>query len=145
MDMRITMDASLAPYHQHHQELLRLAGNCETRLDVALVRSHPELCLAAVHRLVGLTKAHLAMEDTILYPALFSDSDADILAAARMLAADLDDLKTTLREFGHRWTNAETIRRAPEVFIGASLALLGVLRQRIEVEVSSLFPLVERA
>ena len=139
------MDASLAPYHQHHQALLRLAGNCESRLDVALVRNHPELCLAAIHRLVGLAKAHLAMENAILYPALFSDSDAEILATARRLEADLDGLKATLREFGQHWTSAETIRRAPEAFIGASLTLLGVLRQRIEVEVSSLFPLVERA
>jgi iron-sulfur cluster repair protein YtfE (RIC family) len=139
------MDASLAPYHQHHQELLRLAGSCETRLDPTLVRNHPDLCLAVVRRLVGLAKAHLAMENTILYPALLSDTNANILAAARALEADLGDLSTTLREYGHHWTSPETIRRAPEAFIGASLDLVKVLRHRIEVEESSLFPLVERA
>src|SRR5450631_1254917 len=101
------MDASLAPYHQQHQELLRLAATCESRLDPALARQHPELCLAAVHRLVDLTKAHLAMETTILYPALLGDRDAGIQAAARALEADLDDLTVRLRDYGHHWTTPE--------------------------------------
>ena len=103
------MDAALAPYHQQHQELLRLAASCESRLDAALVRQHPDLCLAAMRRLVGLTKAHLAMENTILLPALFGDVDADIQAAARALEEDLSHLNARLREYGHHWTSAETI------------------------------------
>jgi Hemerythrin HHE cation binding domain len=139
------MDASLAPYHQQHQELLRLAANCESRLEPALVRQHPDLCLAAVRRLVARTKAHLAMENTILYPALFSDVDADIQTAARALDDGLNELTTRLRDFGHHWTSAEIIHFAPEAFIGNSLELFRVLRHRIEVEATGLFPLVERA
>lgn len=139
------MDASLAPYHRHHQELLRLAQRYEARLDPALVRNHPELCLAGVQRLVALAKAHLAMETTILFPALQSGPDADILASARKLEAGLGTLKNQLGQYGHHWTSAETIRRAPEAFIEASKDLLQSLRYRIEIEVKGLFPLVERA
>jgi iron-sulfur cluster repair protein YtfE (RIC family) len=139
------MHASLAPYHQHHQELLRLARLCETGLAAGLVRDHPELCLAGVQRLVASTKAHLAMENAVLYPALLSGPDAGFQATVRALEADLTDLASPLRRFGHYWASTEAISRAPEAFVSASLNLLQLLRQRIEEEVTRLFPLVERA
>jgi hypothetical protein len=139
------MDPSLVPYHQHHQELLRLARIYESRLDQAQVRNQPELCLAGAQRLVALAKALLAMEQAVLYPALLCGMDADVRATAQALEAGLEDLKTRLDPFGHRWTSTDTIRRAPEAFIEASQGLLQVLRRRIEVEVTRLFPLVERA
>lgn len=139
------MDASLTPYHHHHQELRRLAREHESRLAPALVRNHPDLCLACAQRLIASIKAHLSMENAVLYPALLGAMDADIQAAARGLEAGLGELKTRLRQFSHHWTNAETIRLAPEAFIETSEDLLQVLRQRIEVEEARLFPLVERA
>lgn len=139
------MDPSLAPYHQHQQELLRLARIHESRLDSGLVRNHPDACLAGAQRLVALAKAHLAMENAVLYPALLGGMNADIQAAARALESGLDDLTFRLRQFGHHWTSADTIRQAPEAFIEASRNLLQVLRRHIEEEVTRLFPLVERA
>ena len=138
------MDASLAPYHQQHQELLRLASQYESRLEAGLVRRHPEACLAAVQRLVGLTKAHLAQEHTILYPALLADRNADVQTAARDLEAGLQELSGRLREFGRHWTSAQTIGLAPEAFIRNARELFRVLRNRIEAETTGLFPLVER-
>lgn len=142
---RVAMDASLAPYHQHHQELLRLASLYEAKLDLALVRRHPDLCLADAQHLVSATKAHLAMENAVLYPALLGGIDEEIRAAALALESDLRDLSSHLREYGHHWTSADTIRRAPEAFISASLGLLRALRRRIQEEATRLFPLVERA
>jgi iron-sulfur cluster repair protein YtfE (RIC family) len=139
------MDASLAPYHQHHQELLRLANLYESNLNPAVVRNHPDLCLAEIQRLISVTKAHLAMETTVLYPALFSGRNEDVRAAAKVLESGLMDLSAQLRQYGHHWTSAETIRRAPEAFIDASLRLLGNVRLRIKAEATCLFPLVERA
>jgi hemerythrin-like domain-containing protein len=139
------MDASLIPYHHHHLELLRLAQAHEARLAPALVRNHPDLYLAATQRLVASVKAHLSMENTILYPALLGAVDADIQLAAKGLEADLDELKTRLRQFSHHWTSAETIRLAPEAFIQTSKDLLQTIRLRIDQEKARLFPLVERA
>ena len=139
------MDASLAPYHHHHQELRRLAREHEARLAPALVRSHPEACLAGAQALLATVKAHLSMENTVLYPALLEAVDADIQATARGLEAGLDELKTRLRQFSHHWPSAEAIRLAPEAFIETSRDLLLVLRQRIDLEEARLFPLVERA
>jgi iron-sulfur cluster repair protein YtfE (RIC family) len=139
------MDASLAPYHQQHLELLRWAATCEARLDPAEVRQHPERCLAAVRRLVGLAKAHLAMENTILYPALLGDRNVNIQAAARALEADLGQLQSRLRDYGHHWKSPETVGQAPEAFTRNSRELFRILRHRIKVEASALFPLVEQA
>ncbi len=139
------MDASLAPYHQHQQSLLRLASLYESRLNPVLVQRYPDLCLAEAQRLVSETKAHLAMESAVLYPALLDGQDADIRAAARALETGLTELIARLGRYGHHWTSAEAIRRAPEAFVGASLDLLRALRSRIEEETTRLFPLVERA
>ncbi|WP_243287258.1 hemerythrin domain-containing protein [Geothrix terrae] len=139
------MDASLAPYHHHHQELRRLAREHEARLAPALVRSHPDQCLAGAQTLLATVKAHLSMENTILYPALLEAMDADILAAAKGLEAGLDELRTRMRQFTQHWPSAEAIRLAPEAFIETSRDLLHVLRQRIDLEEARLFPLVERA
>ncbi|WP_243317847.1 hemerythrin domain-containing protein [Geothrix paludis] len=139
------MDASLAPYHHHHQELRRLAREHEARLAPALVRSHPEVCLAGAQALLTTVKAHLSMENTVLYPALLEAVDADIQATARGLEAGLEELKTRLRQFSHHWPSAEAIRLAPEAFIETSRDLLQVLRRRIDLEEARLFPLVERA
>lgn len=139
------MDASLAPYHHHHQELRRLAREHEARLAPALVRSHPDVCLAGAQALLATAKAHLSMENTVLYPALLEALDADILAAARGLEAGLDEMKTRMRQFTRHWPSAEAIRLAPEAFIETSMDLLQVLRRRIDLEEARLFPLVERA
>lgn len=139
------MDASLVPYHDHHRELLRLARLYEARLDPTLVREHPDLCLAGAQHLVSAAKAHLAMENAVLYPALLGDLDANIREAALTLQSGLIDLGAQLRQYGHHWTSAETIRRAPDAFISTSLGLLHTLRRRIEEEATRLFPLVERA
>ncbi|WP_243295062.1 hemerythrin domain-containing protein [Geothrix mesophila] len=139
------MDASLAPYHHHHQELRRLAREHEARLAPALVRSHPDLCLAGAQALLATVKAHLSMENTVLYPALLEAMDADIQATARGLEAGLGELKTRLRQFSYHWPSAEAIRLAPEAFIETSRDLLQVLRRRIDLEEARLFPLVERA
>ena len=139
------MDASLAPYQDHHRELLRLAREHESRLAPALVRNQPDQCLAGAQRLVASVKAHLSMENAVLYPALFSAADADIQVAARGLEAGLDELKHRLGSFSHHWRSPETIRLAPEAFIAASRDLLQVLRRRIAVEEARLFLLVERA
>lgn len=139
------MDASLAPYHQHQQSLLRLARLYEARLHPALVQKYPELCLTEAQRLVSETKAHLAMESAVLYPALLDDRDAEIRAAARALEAGLTELIGRLGRYGHHWTSADTIRRAPEAFVDTSLDLLRALRLRIEEETTRLFPLVDRA
>ncbi|WP_243302682.1 hemerythrin domain-containing protein [Geothrix oryzisoli] len=139
------MDASLAPYHHRHQELLRLAREHEARLAPTLVRDHPDQCLAGAQRLAASIKAHLSMENAVLYPALLGVTDADIQAAARGLEAGLADLKSRLRAFSHHWASAETIHLAPDAFISASHDLLQVLRQRIDLEETRLFPLVERA
>jgi hypothetical protein len=139
------MDASLAPYHQQHQALLRLAATCEARLEPDQVRRHPDQCLASVRRLLEQTKAHLAMEHTILCPALLEAGDTDLLAAAGALEAGLAELTTKLREYGHHWTSAELIGRAPEAFIRTTRELFRALRGRIDAETTGLFPLVERA
>lgn len=139
------MDASLAAYHRHHQTLLRLASLYESRLNPSLVQKYPDLCLAEAQRLVSETKAHLAMECAVLYPALLECRDDGIHEAARALEAGLTDLATRLGQYGHHWASAESIRRAPEAFVGTSLDLLRALRRRIEEETTRLFPLVERA
>ena len=139
------MDASLAPYHDHHRELLRLAREHESRLSPALVRQHPDLCLAGAQRLVASVKAHLSMEAAVLFPALLGAMDADIQATAMGLESELGDLKDRLRQFTHHWTNPESIRLAPNAFIETSMDLLQALRQRIDREEARLFPLVERA
>ena len=139
------MDASLAPYHHHHQELRRLAREHEARLAPALVRDHPDQCLAGSQALLATAKAHLSMEHTILYPALLEAMDTEVLAAARGLEAGLEELRTRMRQFARHWPSAEAIRLAPEAFIGTSRDLLQVLRRRIDLEEARLFPLVERA
>jgi hypothetical protein len=145
MDTRIAMDASLAAYHCHHQTLLRLASLYESRLNPALVQRYPDLCLSEAQRLVSETKAHLAMESAVLYPALLGGRDEGIRAAALALEVGLTELTLRLGRYGHHWTSAETIRRAPEAFVDTSLELLQALRKRIEEETTRLFPLVERA
>lgn len=139
------MDASLAPYHHHHQELRRLAREQEARLAPALVRSQPDQCLAGAQALLATARAHLSMETAILYPALSTAPDADIQAAAQGLEAGLEELRTRMRQFTHHWPSAETIRLAPEAFIQTSRDLLQTLLHRIEVEETRLFPLVDRA
>lgn len=139
------MDASLAPYHHHHLELRRLAREHEARLAPALVRSHPDLCLAGAQALVATAKAHLSMETAILYPALSSAPDADIQVAAQGLEAGLEELRARMRQFISHWPSAEAIRLAPEAFIQTSQDLLQTILRRIDVEETRLFPLVDRA
>lgn len=139
------MDPSLAPYQAQHHALRRLARQQESLLAPAVVRAHPETCLDHAQRLVAELKAHLAMEDAVLYPALLGGTDADAQAQVQDLAVGRESLKLRVRDYRRSWASSELIGQAPEAFIQASADLLRSLRGCLEAEESRLYPLVDRA
>lgn len=138
------MDPSLAPYLAQHDELLRLARRQASLLTPEAVRAHPECHWSEAQQLVARLKAHLAMEDAVLFPALLEGPDADSRGAARDLEAGQASLKREVGQYRHAWASAERIREAPEAFTQASLGLLRSLGRFLDAQATRLFPLVER-
>jgi len=88
--------------------------------------------------------AHLAKEDSMIYPRLIAGDDAETSAAAREV---IDEFRDLAADFGALvgWATADAIMAQPERFADEARGLLVRLRGRVRRENELLYPQALRA
>ena len=125
-----------------HDALDRLAGQLEHAIRGASGASAP--ALAARDRLSMALVAHVAKEDSAIYPRLIGGSDASAAAAAQEVAREFRDLMTDWIAYARAWDHDHAAAEW-DVFVAVTQALLARLRGRIKRENELLYPLALRA
>lgn len=125
---------------REHDVLVALGADLETALD----STDTDMMAAAQARLAGLLVAHLAREDSAIYPKLLLGNDASAAAAARAVVDEFVDLARDWRGHLTRWT-PEHIAAETASFADATRVLLARLRQRVRRENELLYPLALQA
>lgn len=123
-----------------HDELRRLA---QALLDcVAAPRADPARLGAVRWSLTRKLLAHLAKEDTLLYPRLRAGRDPRAAAVATRFAADMGTLADRYRAYVSAWP-AERIAGDWLAFGRATRQVLQLLQRRMEKEETVLYALIE--
>lgn len=130
----------IATLKQQHQELLRLVG----QMNAVLERGDEAAVFAVLSSLSQVLRAHLALEDQEIYPALVraaeASGDAKMLETARLFADNMQRITDSLKEFLARHETSFHLER----FRTGWSTLSGVLAKRIESEETTLYPLYEK-
>jgi hypothetical protein len=94
--------------------------------------------------LSGKLIVHLAAEDTVLYPKLFSATDAITRDMARSFADEMGAIAQTFRSYVARWGSAAAIRHKPHDFAKETGDILNALKDRVRRENTQLYPQADK-
>lgn len=125
---------------QHDQLRTLLAGT--TRYLVPL---DADACRAALQRLAMVLNVHLALEDKALYPRLLTHDDSDVRRTASEFQLHMGCLAQQFYAFHGRWGRPGEMESSAYEFALEYRSLSEALRQRMDMEDTTLYELVDRA
>jgi iron-sulfur cluster repair protein YtfE (RIC family) len=88
-------------------------------------------------------KLHLAVEDSILYPALQSGNNAAVARMGKQFQDEMDAIAAAYLNFARNWNNATRVSRDPEGFRSDANIVLRVLHARMHKENTVFYPAIE--
>lgn len=91
----------------------------------------------------GIIKLHLAVEDSILYPALQSGNNAAVARMGRQFQDEMDSIATAYLHFARSWNSVARVSSDPEGFRSDANIVLKVLHARMVKENTVFYPAIE--
>jgi hemerythrin-like domain-containing protein len=131
-------------FRRQHQEILGLVTELKPRLDVTSLQRDAAPVATGLQRLAALLKAHLALEDSTLYPKLIAHADSEVAATARRYQQEMGGLQTAFSNYIERWPTAASIQQEPDLFLSQTQQVVAALLARVEREDSELYPMADR-
>jgi len=131
-------------FRRQHQEILGLVKELEPQLDVVSLRRDAAPVATGLQRLAAMLKAHLALEDSTLYPKLMAHADPAVAATARRYQQEMGGLQTAFSNYIERWPTAPSIQQEPDLFLSQTQQVVAALLARVEREDSELYPMADR-
>ena len=131
-------------FRRQHQEILGLVKELQPQLDVTSLRRDAAPVATGLQRLAALLKAHLALEDSTLYPKLIAHADPEVAATARRYQQEMGGLQKAFSDYVERWPTAAPIQQEPEMFVSQTQQVVAALLARVEREDGELYPMLDR-
>jgi hypothetical protein len=91
-----------------------------------------------------MLKAHLALEDSTLYPKLMAHADPAVATTARRYQQEMGGLQTAFSNYIERWPTAPSIQQQPDLFLSQTQQVVTALLARVEREDNELYPMADR-
>jgi hypothetical protein len=132
-------------FRRQHQEILGVVKELQPSLAVETLRRDAAPVASGLQRLATMLKAHLALEDSTLYPKLMAHADPAIAGTARRYQQEMGDLQTAFSNYVERWSTASSIQLEPEQFVSHTQQVVAALLARVEREDGELYPMADRS
>jgi hypothetical protein len=132
-------------FRRQHQEILGVVKELQPSLAVEALRRDAAPVASGLQRLATMLKAHLALEDSTLYPKLMAHADPAIAGTARRYQQEMGDLQTAFSNYVERWSTASSIQQEPEQFVSHTQQVVAALLARVEREDGELYPMADRS
>lgn len=127
-------------YRQQHGEILRSLDHVNRMMESA---SEQDICLE-LSRLAGVVKMHLTLEDKNLYPRMLEHSDPAVRETAAEYQRTMGNLAPAYLSFHEKWMRSGAIEQERVQFIKEFGNVRDALKQRIALENSGLYDLVDK-
>jgi hypothetical protein len=131
-------------FRRQHQEILGLVKELQPHIDVVSLRRDAAPVATGLQRLAAMLKAHLALEDSTLYPKLLAHADPAVAATARRYQQEMGGLQTAFSNYIERWPTASSIQHEPDLFLSQTQQIVAALLARVEREDGELYPMADR-
>ena len=131
-------------FRRQHQEILGLVKELQPQLNAVSLRDAAGVT-TGLQRLATMLKAHLALEDSTLYPKLMTHADPTVAATARRYQQEIGGLQTAFSNYLERWPTASSIQQEPDLFVSQTQQVVAALLARIEREDGELYPMADRS
>jgi hemerythrin-like domain-containing protein len=131
-------------FRRQHQEILGLVKELQPQLNAVSLRDAAGVT-TGLQRLATMLKAHLALEDSTLYPKLMTHADPAVAATARRYQQEIGGLQTAFSNYLERWPTASSIQQEPDLFVSQTQQVVAALLARIEREDGELYPMADRS
>jgi len=128
--------------HDHH-EILDGIHRLRQLIGAGIERN----ATAITQLLMGMSasiKLHLAVEDSVVYPAFAKSGQADLAALGRFYQQEMGDLAQKYMAFAQRWNLPYRLAADPAGFRSEANAVFKALFLRTKREESELYPAYSR-
>ncbi|HCN89805.1 MAG TPA: hemerythrin, partial [Oxalobacteraceae bacterium] len=88
-------------------------------------------------------KLHLAVEDSILYPALQSSNNSALAMMGKRFQDEMKNIASGYLNFAAKWNSASKVSQNPELFRADANSVLKVLHERMQKENKNFYPAIE--
>lgn len=129
-------------FRDQHAQLLAMASRLTAIVSERNLEAHPGAARAALEMLAAHLRVHLAAEDHGLYPHMRKSQDPQLRSTAEQFGTEMGGLEQAFTAYAQAWTEG-AIRGDARGFTSATTGVLTALRQRIERENSTLYPLAD--
>jgi hemerythrin-like domain-containing protein len=132
-------------FRRQHQEILGLVNELRPQLVAESLRREAAPVASGLQRLATMLKAHLALEDSSLYPKLIAHADPAVAETARRYQREMGDLQTAFSNYVARWSSASSIQQESDQFVSQTQEVVAALLARVEREDGELYPMADRS
>ena len=123
-----------------HRKLRELAGQLSKQLGPQTA-TNADAIRDLLNRMDRILTAHLAAEETGLYPKLIADRRPNVAERARNFQREMGGIKKAFSDYSDKWSRS-VIATQPTIFRRETLSLMAALTGRIEREEQELYPMV---
>lgn len=129
-----------------HQHVAILDGIARLRQAVREgIVSNAEDIAARIVRISGVIKLHLAIEDTVLYPAIADGADRKLARMSEIYQREMNGIAGEYFAFASRWNLPARVTADPEGFRADANRVLRVLFDRMKREDHEFYPAIDAA
>lgn len=128
---------------KHQHEKIYDCINSLRHHAAAGIAENARAIASSIVSMSSLVKLHLAVEDTVLYPALKNSGSSTISRKGEQFQSEMKTIADKYQEFARRWNTAENVAHNPEGFRADANRVLKVLHERIRREDREFYPEIE--
>lgn len=129
-------------FKHQHVDILASVGALRTLVKDGIAENADRICKQIIS-MSALIKLHLAVENSVLYPALQSTNNAAVAHMGRQFQNEMESISAAYLNFARRWNSAASLSRDPETFRSDANTVLKVLHARMQQENTVFYPAIE--
>ncbi len=131
-------------FRAQHDDLLKLAGELQSLLNVAQLSKDATAARTSLGKLMGRLVLHITTEDKVLYPELTVHNDRTVSELAKRFATEMKGTAKAVVVYNEKWATASKIAASADEFVRETKQILGVLADRIRRENDQLYAAADR-
>ncbi len=129
-------------FKQQHEEIIGSVTALRQLAKKGILEHAAEIAQQIVS-MSSIIKLHLAVEDTLLYPALRDANNPLMAIMSKKFQEEMDVIASAYMHFSRNWNSAAKVADGPERFRSEANIVLKTLYERMQRENTIFYPAIE--
>lgn len=129
-------------FKQQHVDILECIAQLRRQVKGGIAENAGPIASLVVS-MSSTIKLHLAVEDSVLYPALQQSHDRALANMGKKFQDEMKNIASGYLAFARKWNSSSHVLQDPEGFRADANRVLKVLHQRMQSENTTFYPMIE--